>query len=220
MSLGLTASPLNWVGPLALRYIRMVPPPSDSSKSAASSVVQGEGVRQGGLSQAEFREVYEKHATEILRFAIRYTGRREIAEEFTSEAFLKMYENRDRIDPQRAAAWLTAAVKNLAIDYWRRAETERKYQSIAPEAIELQTDQKWEDLLAHPTLKPPRSPAAAVVPVRPGRRPVCSVCAQRQEAGCRQVLPRQRIVRRGGVSPEEHRTSRHLACHRGHYQQL
>ncbi len=126
----------------------------ESSESPPSSVEKGEGVHQRGLSQAEFREIYERHATEILRFAIRYTGRREIAEEFASEAFLKMYENRERIEPQRAAGWLTAAVKNLAIDYWRRAETERKYQSVAPEKVELPVDRKWDELLAVPSLKP------------------------------------------------------------------
>ena len=128
----------------SLRYIRMVS--WESSKTVPSSVDRED--------REEFREVYERHAAEIMRFAIRCTGRREIAEELTSEAFLKMYQHLDTIDPPRAAAWLTAAVKNLAIDYWRRVETERKHLAVRSEAMELPAEGNWEEMLAHPSLKP------------------------------------------------------------------
>ena len=65
-----------------------------------------------------------------------------------------MYQHLDMIDPPRAAAWLTATVKNLAIDYWRREETERKHLSVPREAMELPAEGSWEDMLAHPALKP------------------------------------------------------------------
>lgn len=118
-----------------------------------SSVDIKEGLCPGGLSREEFQEVYERNVAEIMRFAIRCTGRREIAEELTSEAFLKMYQHLDTIDPHRAAAWLTAAVKNLAIDYWRRLETERKHLAVRSEAMELPAEGSWEEMLAHPSLK-------------------------------------------------------------------
>jgi RNA polymerase sigma-70 factor (ECF subfamily) len=131
----------------------MVSDPLDSSPTASPSVESAEELRGGGVSKAGFRAIYERHAAEILRFAIRYTGRREVAEELTSEAFLKMYQYRDRVDPERAAAWLTATVKNLAIDYWRHADTERRHlQASRPEA-ELSPERRWEELLAHPSLK-------------------------------------------------------------------
>lgn len=106
---------------------------------------------------SDFQLIYDRHAQEILRFAIRCTGRREIAEELTSEAFLRMYQLRGQIEPHRAAAWLTTTVRNLAIDHWRRQETERTNQHLLASGnsgAAPPVASKWEYLLDHPTLKP------------------------------------------------------------------
>jgi RNA polymerase sigma-70 factor (ECF subfamily) len=109
-------------------------------------------VEDAGL---EFRQVYERHVSEILRYAIRCTGRREIAEEITGDAFLKMYQHRDQIDLSRAAAWLTTTVKNMSIDYWRRMEVERRAEITGTQAEDACfNDQPWEQMLQHPSLKP------------------------------------------------------------------
>lgn len=105
------------------------------------------------IPEGEFRELYDRHIHEILRYAQRCVGRREIAEELTSEAFLKMYLHRDQVDPDRAGAWLTTTVKNLATDYWRRQQVERKAQTPAPAVTPASTDLPWDDLVSHPALK-------------------------------------------------------------------
>ena len=71
--------------------------------------------------------VYEHHASEVLRCAIRCTGRREIAEEIASEAFLRLHREWDRIDGATRVAWLMSVVKHLATDYWRHLRVERQY---------------------------------------------------------------------------------------------
>lgn len=100
-----------------------------------------------------FRHAYERHASEVLRYAIRCTGRRDIAEEITSEAFLKMYQQRDQVDFSRAAAWLTTVVKRLAIDHWRRVELERRENGLRPAAPLWPLEQPWEKLLHDPSLQ-------------------------------------------------------------------
>ena len=107
-----------------------------------------------GDREEAFRAAYQRHAAEIFRHAWRCTGRREIAEELTHEAFLRMYQHRDEVDFSRAGAWLTATVKNLAADYWRRQHVERKSADAtsAPEAAGI-PDVRWEDLIEHPSLK-------------------------------------------------------------------
>jgi RNA polymerase sigma-70 factor (ECF subfamily) len=106
------------------------------------------------IPEGEFREVYERHAHDILRYAYRCVGRREIAEEIVSEAFLKMYLHRDTVDLSRAGAWLTTAVKNLATDYWRRQQVERRAQAEAAAAPEPEDPPvKWEEFIDHPVLK-------------------------------------------------------------------
>lgn len=127
----------------------MVPVPPDSSHEASSYVEPLEGP---GFSHADFPAIYERHSAEILRFAIRYAGRRDVAEDLASEAFLKMYQNRERIDPARAAAWLTTTVKNLAVDYWRRTSSERRNQLQIQQHQELPAGHTWQEILSHPSL--------------------------------------------------------------------
>ncbi|MBM3738483.1 MAG: sigma-70 family RNA polymerase sigma factor [Acidobacteria bacterium] len=81
----------------------------------------------------EFEAAYKKHFGEVFRYALRCTGRREIAEEVASEAFLSLYRNRDHVDFSQLPGWLLTVVRNRATDYWRkhRAETQWDEQPIA-----------------------------------------------------------------------------------------
>jgi RNA polymerase sigma-70 factor (ECF subfamily) len=108
-----------------------------------------------GIDEQEFRRIYDRHAREVLRYAIRCAGQRPVAEEWTSEAFLRLYREGSRIDPQRAAAWLMTTVKNLARDYWRKVHVEQKHLSVfESRPVEAVPKWKWDDLIEHPSLKP------------------------------------------------------------------
>jgi RNA polymerase sigma-70 factor (ECF subfamily) len=74
-----------------------------------------------------FEDVYRTHAPAVFRFAIKVTGRRDVAEDLTSEAFLALYRNFDGIDQAQLPGWLIAVVRNRARDWWRHQEVERKY---------------------------------------------------------------------------------------------
>jgi RNA polymerase sigma-70 factor (ECF subfamily) len=135
--------------------VSQILPEHESSGGASPRVEDTEPTGSGsGLTEDEFRAAYERHAVEILRYAIRCTGRREIAEELASEAFLKMYQHRGSISPSQAAAWLTTTVKNLATDRWRRMEVERRYRPVQPTLhAEAQSELRWDEMLRHPALK-------------------------------------------------------------------
>jgi RNA polymerase sigma-70 factor (ECF subfamily) len=75
----------------------------------------------------DFERIYRQHAAAVLRFARRCVGRKDIAEEIVSEAFLQLYRNFDRIDKNELPAWLFTVVRNRAIDYWRRNKLESQY---------------------------------------------------------------------------------------------
>jgi RNA polymerase sigma-70 factor (ECF subfamily) len=106
-----------------------------------------------GLSESDFSLFYEKHASEVLRYANRCLGRREIAEEVASEAFLTLYRNRGRVEPATAIAWLMTVVKNLATDYWRRQGLERRHQQENPVREPVSSPVLEDFLLDHPSLK-------------------------------------------------------------------
>ena len=71
-----------------------------------------------------FEEIYGRHFGAVFRFALRCVGKRELAEDLTSEAFLALYQNWSRIDHGQLPGWLIALVKNRAVDHWRRASRE------------------------------------------------------------------------------------------------
>jgi len=71
-----------------------------------------------------FEEVYRQHFAAVFRFAIHCVGKREVAEDLTSEAFLELYRNWAKIDPGQLPGWLITVVKNRAIDHWRRTSRE------------------------------------------------------------------------------------------------
>ncbi len=77
-------------------------------------------------------DVYSRHAAAVFRFALRCVGRRDLAEDLTSDAFLALHQNMDSVDFAQLPSWLFKVVKNRAIDHWRRQETERRYLQAQP----------------------------------------------------------------------------------------
>jgi RNA polymerase sigma-70 factor (ECF subfamily) len=81
-----------------------------------------------------FEDIYRQHFGAVFRFAIHCVGRRELAEDLTSEAFLQLYRNWAKIDPSQLPGWLLTVVKNRAADHWRRASREELYADPPAEA--------------------------------------------------------------------------------------
>lgn len=80
----------------------------------------------------EFDEVYEANVAAVFRYALKCVGRRDVAEDITSDVFLALYRNLDSLDRAQLQGWLFAVAKNRAIDYWRRTQIEQRYLEAAP----------------------------------------------------------------------------------------
>jgi len=104
----------------------------------------------------DFDEVYREHLQAVFRFALHQVGRRELAEDITSEAFLTLYRNRHTVDPAQLPAWLFTVARNRAVDHWRKWSKEQSFAEnpvkASPSASPKQTS--FEELLDHPSLKP------------------------------------------------------------------
>lgn len=104
---------------------------------------------------ATFEELYHRHVQAVFRFAVSVAGKREVAEDLTSEAFLALHRNLESIDQSLLPGWLLTVVRNRARDWWRRQKVEERYaqefnQSPAlPEAPPLE---RW--ILESADLKP------------------------------------------------------------------
>jgi len=80
-----------------------------------------------------FEQIYRAHLDPVHRYALRLVGRRDIAEEITSDTFLALYRCMDKIDSAQLPGWLYAAAKNRAIDYWRHRAVEKRYFEQLPD---------------------------------------------------------------------------------------
>jgi RNA polymerase sigma-70 factor (ECF subfamily) len=101
-----------------------------------------------------FEEIYQKHFGAVFRFAIHCVGRRELAEDLTSEAFLELYRNWTRIDVSQLPAWLITVVKNRATDHWRHASREELYANPPAETPTVFDSRLGEFLLENKALRP------------------------------------------------------------------
>jgi RNA polymerase sigma-70 factor (ECF subfamily) len=102
---------------------------------------------------ASFEEIYRRHVQSVFRFAMRCVSRRDLAEDLTSEAFLALYRNFDRIDETQLPGWLLTVVRNRARDHWRRQVVEQRFlESLDPPEAEAPPLEQW--ILDSPDLKP------------------------------------------------------------------
>jgi len=102
-----------------------------------------------------FEEIYDQHFRAVFRFALRCVGKRELAEDLTSEAFLALYQHWNKIDRGQLPGWLITVVKNRAVDHWRRTAREELYADPPTEVATTEFDsQLGRCLLESKSLKP------------------------------------------------------------------
>jgi len=68
----------------------------------------------------DFRTLAEEHGGRIYTLARYLLGRHEDAEDVTQEVLVRLWRNRDRIDPAKTRAWVAQVTRNLVIDTSRQ----------------------------------------------------------------------------------------------------
>src|SRR5215475_10737947 len=70
-----------------------------------------------------FESLFLEHQREVYGWIVRIVRDPGAAEDLTIEAFWRLYQKRDRLDPAaNCAGWLRRVATNLAIDHLRRAK--------------------------------------------------------------------------------------------------
>jgi RNA polymerase sigma-70 factor, ECF subfamily len=69
----------------------------------------------------EFEEIYQQHAQDVHRFVLYLSGDRALADDITSETFVRLWTSDEKIRTLTVKAYLFAIARNLYIDS-RRAE--------------------------------------------------------------------------------------------------
>ena len=70
---------------------------------------------------------YRRHFAAVFRFALSLTGRRDVAEDLTADAFLELHRHADTIRLDDLPAWLFVVVRNRARDAWRHQLVEQRH---------------------------------------------------------------------------------------------
>jgi RNA polymerase sigma-70 factor (ECF subfamily) len=78
----------------------------------------------------EFERIYREQVDAVFRFVLLRVGRRDIAEDITSEVFLTLHRNWSQIDISQLPSWLFTVARNATVDYWRRRAVEQRYAAV------------------------------------------------------------------------------------------
>ena len=114
-------------------------PPSPVSPSAETYAAPPGAERLAALLQAvaigerqALRGLYDLTATKLFGLALRITGRRDWAEDVVQESFVSIWHHAGDYRPHLAApmTWMTAIVRNRALDCLRRASAARVGQTV------------------------------------------------------------------------------------------
>ena len=69
---------------------------------------------------SDFQRLYEGHAREVYSFALFLSGDSALADDITSETFMRVWTARDAVRIETARAYLFAIARNLYLDALRR----------------------------------------------------------------------------------------------------
>jgi len=106
------------------------------------------------MPMGSFEDVYRQHVHAVYRFALSVSGKRETAEDLTSEAFLALYRRLEAIDQTQLPSWLITVVRNRARDMWRRQAVEQRYTAELPVRTAGRMPELECRILDDPALKP------------------------------------------------------------------
>ncbi len=76
------------------------------------------------IGKTAFDAVYDKYADTVYRTALYYSRNYHTAQEITQTIFLKLYENMDNINLEKAGKWLCTSAKYMALNYKKKREKE------------------------------------------------------------------------------------------------
>ena len=77
--------------------------------------------------EAAFLKIYELDWYKVYLIAYRRLGKKEIAQELTQDLFLKLWEKRKTLKPQKIDNYLCVAIKNAVIDHIHSGLVANKY---------------------------------------------------------------------------------------------
>jgi RNA polymerase sigma factor (sigma-70 family) len=100
--------------------------------------------------QAAFARLYDATAARVYGLVLRITGRRDAAEEVSSDAYLQVWQQAQRYDVSRGSplAWMLTIARSRALDHLRRRDPAQTYADPTTLQPHVMTADDPVDLLA------------------------------------------------------------------------
>jgi RNA polymerase sigma-70 factor (ECF subfamily) len=107
------------------------PSPARGTTMIEVAMADGEAVERGEPPTAAvelLRALHEEHGADLLRYALRHTGNRQLAEDVVQETFTRAWRHPGRVAGDRGSArsWLFTVARNLIVDDLRSARHNRE----------------------------------------------------------------------------------------------
>lgn len=91
------------------------------------------------MTEEEKTKIYEDYSLKVRNFILSKVNDFNLAEDLTSDVFLKVYNNIDKYDPKKSSlsTWIFTIARNRLIDYYRT----RKVESELPEDLTYEIEE-------------------------------------------------------------------------------
>ncbi len=97
----------------------------------------------------QFETAKHQHRHRLFSYAWYSLRSRADAEDIVQEAFLKLWENRESVDPLQLGAWLMRVTQNLIIDHLRRRKARMTWTDSEADLDQIPQQQEAEQDTAH-----------------------------------------------------------------------
>jgi RNA polymerase sigma factor, sigma-70 family len=82
-----------------------------------------------------FERQVQEHQDQVYGFACSMLRNEVTAQDVTQDVFIKLWEHREEVDPDRALPWLMRVTRNACIDQLRRRQTQRRTMTVDTEGL-------------------------------------------------------------------------------------
>ena len=91
------------------------------------------------LSESDYRQAFDEFFDGLRNFLYYKTGDRNMAEDLAQDTFVKLWENRDRIDKKTLKSYLYTIASNTAINQLKRNQLKYKFQKFHVAGVDRQS---------------------------------------------------------------------------------
>ena len=79
----------------------------------------------------------QMHRQRVFSLAFHVLGSEDEAADVTQDVFIKLWDHRDELEPERIQPWLIRVTRNASIDAYRRRRTRQRVYSTKSDTVEI-----------------------------------------------------------------------------------